>query len=198
MDLTAVFAAPPRGSPFDGADRLLLDALRDGLPLTERPYADVGAPIGMSEEEVIERLSRLKLVGVIRRFGVVVRHHEVGYRANAMVVWDVPDDEAAVYGQRIAAFPFVTLCYRRERSLPVWPYNLYCMIHGRDRARVEARIAQLIEQCGLGASPHAVLFSRRRFKQCGASYGRTVRSKRDASAGTGAPPGRRGSQHERD
>jgi len=194
--MTTIFTTP-RVSPFDGADRLLLDALREGLPLTERPYATVGAPLGMSEEEVIERLKQLRAFGVIRRFGVVVRHHELGYRANAMVVWDVPDDEVATYGRRLAAFPVVTLCYRRERSLPVWPYNLYCMIHGRDRARVEACIGELIEQCGLGAFPHAVLFSRRRFKQCGANYGRTPRPELETGMGAEAIAAQRGSRDER-
>lgn len=156
---------------IDARDRALLAAIRDGLPLVPRPYAAVGAALGMTEQEVTDRLETLQDAGVIKRLGVVVRHHELGYRANAMVVWDVPDAEAAALGRRLAAFEAVTLCYRRARSLPEWRYNLYCMIHGRDRATVERHIEEITAACGLAATPRAVLFSRRRFKQCGANYG---------------------------
>lgn len=158
----------------DGRDRLLLEAIQQGLPLAPRPYAAIGARLGMSELEVVRRLERLLASGVVKRFGVVVRHHELGYGANAMAVWDVPDERADELGRRLAEFGFVTLCYRRARSLPAWRYNLYCMIHGRDRDTVRAQIAQLIEVCGLTEAPHAVLFSRRRFKQCGANYRRAT------------------------
>jgi siroheme decarboxylase len=151
-------------------DRLLIAALQDGLPLVARPYAAVGELIGLGEAEVIEAIRRLIAAGVIKRFGVIVRHRELGYRANAMVVWDVPDDRVAHAGRRLAELPFITLCYRRPRRLPDWPYNLFCMIHGCDRRMVEALIERITVAAGLAAQPRAVLFSRRRFKQRGARY----------------------------
>lgn len=154
----------------DARDRRLLAAIEDGLPLTSRPYAAVGEAIGLTEDEVISRLDALLESGIIKRLGLVVRHHEFGIRANAMVVWDVPDDRVDGIGSAVAAHPFVTLCYRRPRRPPVWPYNLFCMIHGRERAPVERQIAVLRSACGLGAWPSAVLFSRRRFKQRGATF----------------------------
>ena len=158
-------------------DRILLDALRDGLPLVPRPYAEIAGCLGWSEEEVLARLGRLVEDQVIRRFGVVVRHRELGYRANAMTVWDVPDEAVAEAGRCLAALEFVTLCYRRPQRLPDWPYNLFAMIHGQDRDAVEALVEQATEAAGLAGRPRAILFSRRRFKQRGAVYGRrdTVR-----------------------
>jgi DNA-binding Lrp family transcriptional regulator len=171
MDLRV---APPVPRPstvrVDEADRRVLAAIQDGLPLVSRPYAAIGARLGLSEAEVIARLDRLQQSGVIRRFGVVVRHREVGYGANAMVVWDAPDESVAGLGRCLAQFDFITLCYRRPRRLPHWRYNLYCMIHGRDREQVRAQLEWMINHCGLQALPHAVLFSRRRFKQRGARY----------------------------
>jgi DNA-binding Lrp family transcriptional regulator len=85
---------------------------------------------------------------------VVVRHHELGYRANAMVVFDVPDAEVDRIGGQLAAEAGVTLCYRRSRSLPHWPYNLYCMVHGRSRAEAQPVIeglGELAGGCGHGA-----------------------------------------------
>jgi len=154
----------------DEADRRLLAAIAKGLPLASRPFAEVGNRVGLSEREVIARLERLKRSGVVRRFGVVVRHHELGYGANAMVVWDVSDDRVCELGRCLAGFDFITLCYQRPRRLPQWRYNLYCMIHGKTREEVLANLEWTVNRCGLQNLPHEVLFSRRRFKQCGARY----------------------------
>ena len=99
-----------------------------------------------------------------------MRHHELGYRANAMVVWDVPDSQVGVAGERLAQLPFVTLCYQRPRRPPDWPYNLFSMIHGRDQSKVEALVHEAAAQAGLTEVARATLFSRRRFKQRGARY----------------------------
>lgn len=151
-------------------DRKLLGAIQDGLPLTPRPYADVGKALGISENEVINRLKLLLDCGIISRFGLVLRHHELGYKANAMVVWDVPDDEIDDIAGRIKTHGFVTLCYSRRRCPGVWPYNLYCMIHGRDRARVLQQIEEVKTAAGLHGFASRVLFSKRRFKQYGARF----------------------------
>ena len=173
LDIIQHAGALPQRPPVDETDRRLLAAIRHGLPLASRPFAEVGVRLGLTEEEVIERLTRLKKSGVIRRFGVVVRHHELGYSANAMVVWDVPDRQVAELGRCLAGFDFITLCYRRPRRLPQWRYNLYCMIHGKSREEVLAHLEWMVNHCGLQALPHEVLFSRRRFKQRGAVYSAT-------------------------
>lgn len=169
MDLSLPIATPVP-APLDDADRRLLAAIQPGLPLVTRPYAEIGARIEMAEAEVIARLERLGASGVIRRFGVVVRHREVGYGANAMVVWDMPDERVAELGRCLAGFDFITLCYRRPRRLPQWRYNLYCMIHGKHRDEVLSHLEWMVNRCGLRDLPHEVLFSRRRFKQRGAVY----------------------------
>lgn len=151
-------------------DRDLIAAVQDGLPMVARPFAAIGDRVGLDEAEVIRRLDAMLRAGVIKRFGVVVRHHELGYRANAMVVWDIPDDRVEAVAGEIARCPCVTLCYQRPRRLPEWPYNLFCMVHGRDRGLVEAQVEQMAARLGLQDVPRAVLFSRRRFKQRGARY----------------------------
>ncbi|NIP73634.1 MAG: Lrp/AsnC family transcriptional regulator [Gammaproteobacteria bacterium] len=158
------------GLTLDAGDRAVVAAIQGGLPLVPRPYAALGAQLGMDEGEVMDRIRRLASRGYIKRLGVVVRHHELGYRANAMVVWDIPDERVAALGPCMGRFEFVTLCYRRPRRLPHWPYNMFCMIHGRDRASVLANVDEIVGCCGLHEIPRAVLFSRRRFKQRGAVY----------------------------
>jgi DNA-binding Lrp family transcriptional regulator len=151
-------------------DQRLIAAIQGGLPLVSRPYADVGRQSGMSEQQVISRLGDMQQGEVIKRIGIIVRHHELGFNANAMVVWDVPDAQVDALGRCIGHYDFITLCYQRRRQQPEWRYNLYCMIHGRDRETVMGHVQQLIDQCGLHDLPHEVLFSLRRFKQCGARY----------------------------
>jgi DNA-binding Lrp family transcriptional regulator len=153
------------------SDLALVSVLAEGLPLVDRPYRALGQRVGLSEEQVLARIQAMRESGIIRRFGVIVRHHELGFRANAMVVWDIPDDAVGALGRRLGQSPEVTLCYRRPRRLPHWPFNLFCMIHGRDRPAVEAMIADLVERHGLAECRRDVLFSTRRFKQTGARYG---------------------------
>jgi len=155
---------------LDEQDQSLITLIQTGLPLSATPYADLGNQLGITESEVITRLERLRDQNVIKRFGVVVRHHELGYHANAMTVWDIPDDLISKLGPCMGKFEFVTLCYQRPRRLPDWPYNLFTMIHGQDQKDVLMNIQTLIERCGLESIDHDVLFSTRRFKQRGAIY----------------------------
>jgi DNA-binding Lrp family transcriptional regulator len=161
--------APPRVTIGPSGQRLVA-ALQEGLELVPRPYAVLAARAGLAESEVIETLAKWQTLGLVRRFGVVVRHHELGFGANAMCVWDVPDAEVHALGEALAAEAAVTLCYRRTRVLPQWRYNLYCMLHGRERAEVVGALADIAARHRLGAYPDDVLFSVRRFKQTGAKY----------------------------
>ncbi|MCW8945463.1 MAG: AsnC family transcriptional regulator [Sedimenticola sp.] len=151
-------------------DYQLIAEIQGGLPLTSHPYAEIGERIGLDEQRVIERIEAMQASGVIKRLGIVVRHHELGYTANAMVVWDVPDDRVDEVGEKLGALDCITLCYQRPRRLPDWPYNLFCMIHGQEREKVLAYIDKLVNSEGLNTIPHKVLFSGRRFKQRGARY----------------------------
>jgi DNA-binding Lrp family transcriptional regulator len=148
----------------------LIDAIQDGLPLVARPYQQIAERLGWSEQQVLDRLQQMLESGVIKRLGVVVRHHELGYRANAMVVWDVPDQDVDRLGYQLGRQDCVTLCYQRPRRLPDWPYNLFCMVHGRDRDDVLACVERMVEGLGLDQIRKSVLFSGRRFKQRGARY----------------------------
>ncbi|MGZ5007320.1 MAG: AsnC family protein, partial [Methylobacter sp.] len=82
---------------------------------------------------------------------------------------NVPDTLVKQLGGHISRFPFVTLCYQRPKQAE-WPYNLYCMIHGKDRATVLTQLEQLVDACGLSGFDKEILFSLRCFKQRGAIY----------------------------
>lgn len=159
--------------PVDDADAPLAALVENGLPLVDRPFDAWGDELRWSCEQVLTTLLRWLRQGTLRRFGAIVRHHEAGFAHNAMTVFDVPDAVVDGFGASLAGQHGVTLAYRRERAAD-WPYNLYCMVHGRDRGAVIAAIDTAIERCGLDAFPRAVLFSVRRFKQTGARYFTTL------------------------
>jgi DNA-binding Lrp family transcriptional regulator len=154
---------------LDEINQKLLLQLSESLPICSRPYFEIGARLGITENEVISRLKTLQTSGIIKRFGVIVKHSTLGYRANAMCVWRIPEMQIDEIARQLLAFSFVTLCYQRP-ALPDWNYNLYCMIHGKDRNTVLKQLEQLNETCQLHAFKQEILFSRRCFKQRGAIY----------------------------
>jgi DNA-binding Lrp family transcriptional regulator len=153
----------------DALDRELIAAVQNGLPITSRPYLTIAQQLGIAEQEVINRLARLKQQGLIKRFGVIVHHRRLGYQANAMVVWSIPNHLVDEIGGKLSQEKCVNLCYQRPRR-ENWSYNLYCMIHGKSRDTVLAQLQCLIETHALATFEHQVLFSRRCFKQRGAIY----------------------------
>ena len=163
-------AAPAAAMTLDSRQRCLLARLQDGLPLTAQPYLSMASDCATTEGAVIQGITRWLESGAISRFGIVVRHRELGFSANAMLVHDIPDADVDRVAAGLAGEDAVTLCYRRPRHLPHWPYNLFCMIHGQCRDSVAGTIGRLRERHALAAVPHAVLFSQRCFKQTGARY----------------------------
>jgi len=153
--------------PIDAADRAIILATQGGLPLVPRPYHAVAETLGMSGEEIMARLERMRTLGVIRRIAAVPNHYRLGFRANGMSVWDVPDDQVDALGERVGALPFVSHCYRRPRVLPAWRYNLFAMVHGASREEVEARAREIAELLGDADIAHEVLYSKRILKKTG-------------------------------
>jgi len=144
--------------------------LEQGLPLAARPYKALAERTGLSEQEVMNAIIQWQEQGLIKRFGLVVKHRTLGYTANAMVVWNIPDEQVQAVGKTMADIPFITLCYQRPRRLPDWPYNLFCMIHGTNRERVLAQLNSLIAEHNLQDVQHSVLFSNKAYRQRGGRY----------------------------
>jgi DNA-binding Lrp family transcriptional regulator len=140
------------------------------LPRVARPYHAVAASLGVAPELVIERLRAMLASGAIRRIGVVPNHYRLGWTANGMSVWDVDDARVDALGEKVGALAGVTHCYRRPRRLPAWRYNLFAMVHGRDRAEVEAQVADIAALLGDAARAHDVLYSTRILKKTGLRF----------------------------
>jgi len=153
--------------PVDDLDRRLIIATQAGFPLDARPYDSIGRTLGIDADQVRVRLSRLLDLGVIRRIGAVPNHYAIGYSANGMTVWDVDDTCVDALGEAVGALAFVTHCYRRLRRPPQWPYNLFAMVHGRNRGEVEQQAEQIGCLLASACRAHDVLFSSRILKKTG-------------------------------
>ncbi len=159
--------APDLGAIMPG-DRPILQAMAQGLALTPRPFARLGVLTGSSEAHVIGRLKTLLAAGIVTRIGVIVRHRAIGWRSNAMVVWNLPEERVAPAGLALAALPGVTLSYQRRTVPELWPYGLFSMIHGRSRAEALDVLGKAVALPELEGAGHRILFSTRCFKQTGA------------------------------
>jgi siroheme decarboxylase len=148
-------------------DRDLVAALQSGLPLVPQPYEAVGATLGISAQAVRDHLAAMLESGLIRRIGAVPNHYKLGFVANGMSVWDVADDAVDALGVRVAALPGVSHCYRRPRRLPLWPYNLFAMLHGRERHEVAAQAARIEALLGSACRGHDILYSTAILKKTG-------------------------------
>ncbi len=161
--------APAKRAPTE-VERQVLAALAGGIALTERPFATVGADLGLDEDAVLATLAAALEAGIVKRIGYVVRHRPLGFSANAMVVFDVTERDIDAVAAQFLGADAVTLLYRRRTVGARWPYSLYAMIHGRDRAVVEREVEALAARWPKPLA-HRILFSTRCFKQTGARLG---------------------------
>ena len=150
--------------------QMLRKLLEKGLPLNSSPYQTLAEEINSNEQTVLTQIEQWQKSGLIKRFGVVVKHRQLGYVANAMVVWNIKDQEVDHIAKLLAKRSEVSLCYRRPRRLPDWPYNLFCMIHGKSRQRVLEQIDDICQTLNLNNIEKDVLFSNKAYKQQGGRY----------------------------
>ncbi|MFK7837336.1 MAG: Lrp/AsnC family transcriptional regulator [Sulfitobacter sp.] len=148
-------------------DRALIKACQAGLPFVPEPYAQIAEGLGMEESHVTARLEALTGQGIIRRIGIAPNHYKLGMVANGMTVWDIDDDQAEELGALVGAMEDVTHCYLRPRAMPVWPYNLFAMLHGADRDEVEAKRMHLKGFLGCAVRSCDVLYSTQILKKTG-------------------------------
>ncbi|MBT7664162.1 MAG: Lrp/AsnC family transcriptional regulator [Rhodospirillaceae bacterium] len=151
----------------DEIDRRIIVASQGGLPLVAEPYQAIADELGLPVDEVMSRMQAMQERGLIRRIGAVPNHYALGFRANGMSVWDVPDDDILEMGEMVGGLDFVSHCYHRPRHLPYWRYNLFAMVHGRDRDEVSAKVALSAELMGVKDRGHEILYSHRILKKTG-------------------------------
>jgi siroheme decarboxylase len=152
---------------MDETERRILKLASGDLPLTTRPFDEWARAVGTDPPAFIRALRRALGGGVMRRFGAVLAHTKSGMARNAMVAWEVTDEDADRAGDIMARFEAVSHCYLRAPA-PGFPYRLYTMIHARNDKELSARIDAIRNETGLAS--FVVLSSVREFKKTSPDY----------------------------
>jgi siroheme decarboxylase len=167
-----VEAAPPReleAQPYDDDDVALIRALQGPMEATTRPYDAAAAELGISTEEMLDRLRGMVDRKILRRVAAILYHRRAGFSANGMGVWKVPEDEVLAVGSRMASFRGISHCYQRP-TYPDWPYSVFTMAHGRSKEECDAILDSIAEECGMGPDDRATLYSSTEYKKIRLHY----------------------------
>jgi siroheme decarboxylase len=148
-------------------EKKIIRMIQGDLPLAPAPFAGLAKKAGIEEKEFLKKVRGFMRRGLIRRFGAILRHQIAGYRGNAMAVWRVPEAETIRIARKLAAFPAVSHCYLRPEH-PGWPYNIYTMIHGKNRRDCRATAEKMARATGI--SRYRLLFSEREHKKSSMNY----------------------------
>ncbi|ABO50674.1 transcriptional regulator, AsnC family [Desulforamulus reducens MI-1] len=148
-------------------DKKIVIELQAGLPLVSRPFETLARKLDITEEELITRVHAIQQAGIMRRIGAALRHHRVGFKANAMIVWQISEDKILEVGEQMAKLPEVTHCYQRA-ALPQWPYNFYTMVHGQSREECQNIAVRLSEIAGV--TNYRLLYSVTELKKSSMKY----------------------------
>jgi siroheme decarboxylase len=168
----AVEAAPPRElerQPYDGTDVATIRAMQGPMEAVERPYDAAAAELGLSTEELLERLRGMVDRKLLRRVAAILYHRRAGFSANGMGVWKVPEGEILATGRRMASFRGISHCYQRP-TYADWPYSVFTMAHGRSKRECDAILDSIAAECGMGPDDRATLYSSTEYKKIRLHY----------------------------
>jgi DNA-binding Lrp family transcriptional regulator len=152
----------PGRARLSQADRQVINGLQHDLPLSADPFAPLAHSIGMDVEKMLGHCRSLLRRGVIRRYGASINHRNAGYRANAMTCWDAPAGKVVTLGRLLASSRQVSHCYERATN-HLWHYNLFAMVHSRDKTACLRAIEKMA--AGTGLTDYIALFSVKEFKK---------------------------------
>lgn len=126
---------------FDKIDEKIIQLTQNGLEICEEPYLSIAKELNISEEDILKRLSAMASTGFIRKNAIATNHYKLGYKYNAMSVWNIDEINLDIIGEKFKSLGFISHCYQRPRIAPEWNYNLFAMVHGKSKDEVEQKIA---------------------------------------------------------
>ncbi|MFW6029684.1 MAG: AsnC family transcriptional regulator [Halanaerobiales bacterium] len=152
---------------IDKLDKQIIRKLQENLPLVLEPYKQIADELGIPEEKLLKRITKLKEKGYLKRISALVKHRDVGYKANVMVAWDIPDDKIENFVNKTISLPIISHFYERERYKS-WPYNIYTMIHCKTLDEVENAIEDILD--AVGDYKYEMLLSTKELKKTSVKY----------------------------
>lgn len=154
-------------STLTDLEKKIIALLQTDIPVVKRPFLEMAEKIGITEDEFLKVLTDLDNRNMIRRFGATLKHQKSGYKANAMVAWDIPEDRVEEVGEIMASFREITHCYRRNPA-PGWDKNFYTMVHAATEDECYAIVKKISK--AVKEDTYTLLFSRQELKKTSMKY----------------------------
>lgn len=148
-------------------DKDFIRELQKDMEIIDEPFVKAANNLGITENELFEKMKYYEEIGVMRRFAAILRHRQVGFTANGMIVWKVPEKKISAVGAKLGAFPQVSHCYERP-TYPDWPYNVFSMIHCKTHDEAHEMAKTIQDQ--IDVDDYRILFSSREFKKTRVEY----------------------------
>ncbi len=148
-------------------DKDFIRELQKDMEIIDEPFVKAANNLGISENELFEKMKHYEDIGVMRRFAAILRHRQVGFTANGMIVWKVPEDRISKVGETLGSFPQVSHCYERP-TYADWPYNVFSMIHCKSHDEANEMAKTIQDQ--IHVDEYKILFSSREFKKTRVEY----------------------------
>lgn len=148
-------------------DKSIISLISYDIPLVERPFERLAVMLGIKEGLLLKRIRAYKKKGLMRKFSASLNQRKVGFKYNAMAVWNIPEGLIAKAAKLLVSLSEVSHCYERKKASG-WNYNFYAMIHGKtknDCLNVVGRISK--ELC---CKDYKVLFSTKEYKKIPVKY----------------------------
>ncbi len=148
-------------------DKDFIRELQKDMEIIDEPFVKAANNLGITENELFEKMKHYEDNGIMRRFAAILRHRQVGFTANGMIVWKVPEDRISEVGEKLGAFPQVSHCYERP-TYSDWPYNVFSMIHCKTHDEAHEMAKTIQDQ--INVDEYRILFSSREFKKIRVEY----------------------------
>jgi DNA-binding Lrp family transcriptional regulator len=128
---------------MDNVDRKLLNLIQRNFPLTPEPFSQIGREMGLTEEEVIQRIKRLKKRNIIHRIGASINSRSMGM-VGSLCAARVPENQVEHFVEVVNSHPGVTHNYRRHH-----PYNVWFTLTAQSQKEIDEFLEEVREKTGV-------------------------------------------------
>ena len=104
---------------LDTIDKAILNRIQSDFPIESRPYGAIAQELGLTEQQVLQRVQTLKAEGIIRRIGGNFVPHKVGF-VSTLCAAKVPEDQIDAFAAVVNKYTGVTHNYQRDNAFNIW------------------------------------------------------------------------------
>lgn len=130
---------------LDGTDIAILNSLQEDIPMVLRPYLSIAEKVGISEEEILVRMERLRDCGILRGISPIIESSTCGLTAATLIALHVHPERIQEVATIISSYPEVSHNFQRDHHYQIW-----FTVAGRDREHLKEIIGEIQQRTGIG------------------------------------------------